>query len=108
MLHIQLHRVQRGRRVTSGVKHFPQDGRKTIARKEVRTETRVSSTGGGGWIHLRKGINGKDYGGRKKKKESLDGLKESGLAPNFNSSLCFIMHACWKKRCLSKRKQGAF
>jgi hypothetical protein len=28
--------------------HFPQDGRKTIARKEVRTETRVSSTGGVG------------------------------------------------------------
>jgi hypothetical protein len=48
MLLIQLHRVQRGRRVTGGVKHFPQDGRKAIARKEVRTETRVSSTGGVG------------------------------------------------------------
>jgi hypothetical protein len=35
MLLIQLHRVQRGRRVTGGVKHFPQDGRKAIARKEV-------------------------------------------------------------------------
>jgi hypothetical protein len=69
MLLIQLHRVQRGRRVTSGVKHFPQDGRKAIVRKEVRAETSVSSAGGGGRIHLRKGIKGKDYGGRKKIKE---------------------------------------
>jgi hypothetical protein len=72
MLLIQLHRVQRGRRLTGGVKHFPQDGRKAIVRKEVRAETSVSSTGGGGWIHLRKGIKGKDYGGRKKK--SPDGF----------------------------------
>jgi hypothetical protein len=48
MLLIQQHRVQRGRGVTGGVKHFPQDGRKTIMRKEVRAETSVSSTGGGG------------------------------------------------------------
>jgi hypothetical protein len=48
MLIIQLHRVQRGRRVTGGVKHFPQYGRKAIVRKEVRAETSVSSTGGGG------------------------------------------------------------
>jgi hypothetical protein len=48
MLLVQLHRVQRGRRVTGGVKHFPQDGRKAIVRKEVRAETSVSSTGGGG------------------------------------------------------------
>jgi hypothetical protein len=48
MLLIQLHRVQRGRRVTGGVKHFPQDGRKAIARKKVRTKTSVSSTGGVG------------------------------------------------------------
>jgi hypothetical protein len=48
MLLVQLHRVQRGRRVTGGVKHFPQDGRKAIVRKEVTTETSVSSTGGGG------------------------------------------------------------
>jgi hypothetical protein len=48
MLLIQLHHVQRGRRVTGRVKHFPQDGRKAIARKEVRTETSVSSTGGVG------------------------------------------------------------
>jgi hypothetical protein len=80
MLLIQLHHVQRGRRVTGGVKHFPQDGGKAILRKEVRTETRVSSTGGGGWIHLRKGIKDKDYGGRKKEKESPDGFKERGLA----------------------------
>jgi hypothetical protein len=78
MLLIQLHRVQRGRRVTGGVKHFPQDGRKAIARKEVRTETRVSSTGGGGWIHLRKGIKDKDYGGRKKKKRARMVLKKGG------------------------------
>jgi hypothetical protein len=32
----------------------------------------------------------------KRKKKSPDGFKESGLAQNFNSSLCFIMHACWK------------
>jgi hypothetical protein len=48
MLLIQLHRVQRGRRVTGGVKHFSQDGRKAIVRKEVRAETSVSSTGRGG------------------------------------------------------------
>jgi hypothetical protein len=48
MLLVQLHRVQRGRRVTGGVKHLPQNGRKTIVRKEVRAETSVSSTGGGG------------------------------------------------------------
>jgi hypothetical protein len=69
MLLVQLHRVQRGRRVTDGVKHFPQDGRKAIVRKEVRAETSVSSTGGGRWSHLRKGIRGKDYGGRKKIRE---------------------------------------
>jgi hypothetical protein len=48
MLLIQLHRVQRGRRVTGGVKHFPQDGRKAIVREEVRAETSVSFAGGGG------------------------------------------------------------
>jgi hypothetical protein len=47
MLLVQLHCVQRGRRVTGGVKHFPQDGRKAIVRKEIRAETSVSSTGGG-------------------------------------------------------------
>jgi hypothetical protein len=47
MLLVQLHRLQRGRRVTGGVKHFLQDGRKAIARKEIRAETSVSSTGGG-------------------------------------------------------------
>jgi hypothetical protein len=78
MLLIQLHRVQRGRRVTGGVKHFPQDGRKAIARKEVRTETSVSSTGGGRWIHLRKGTKGKDYGGRKKEKRARIVLKKVG------------------------------
>jgi hypothetical protein len=48
MLFIQLHRVQKGRRVTGEVKHFPQDGRKAIVREEVRAETSVSSAGGGG------------------------------------------------------------
>jgi hypothetical protein len=48
MLLIQLHLVQWGHRVTGGVKHFPQDGRKAIVRKEVRAETSVSSTGEGG------------------------------------------------------------
>jgi hypothetical protein len=62
---------------------------KAIARKEVRTETRVSSTGGGGWIHLQKGIKGKDYGGRKKKKRARMVLKESGLA-QFFIPLCVL------------------
>jgi hypothetical protein len=66
MLLVQLHRVQRGRRVTGGVKHFPQDGRKAIVRKEIRAETSVSSIGGGRSGHLRKGIRCKDYGGRRK------------------------------------------
>jgi hypothetical protein len=48
MLLIQLHRLQRGRRVTGGVKHFPQDGRKAIVRKKVRAETSVSSLAGVG------------------------------------------------------------
>jgi hypothetical protein len=48
MLLVQLHRVQRWRRVTGGVEHLPQDGRKTLVRKEIRTETSVSSIGGGG------------------------------------------------------------
>jgi hypothetical protein len=43
-----------------------------------------------------------------KRKESPDGFKESGLAQIFNSSLCFIMHACWKKRCLSKENRVLF
>jgi hypothetical protein len=79
MLLIQLHRVQRGHRVTGGVKHFPQDGRKAIMRKEVRAETSVSSAGRGGWIHLQKGIKCKDYGGKKNIKEP-GWLKRSGLA----------------------------
>jgi hypothetical protein len=48
MLLVQLHRVQRGRRVTGRVEHLPQDGRKTLVRKEIETETSVSSIGGGG------------------------------------------------------------
>jgi hypothetical protein len=48
MLLIQLHRVQRGRGITGGVKHFPQDGRKAIVREEVRAKTSVSSLVGVG------------------------------------------------------------
>jgi hypothetical protein len=48
MLLVQLHRVQRGRRVTGRVENLPQDGRKTLVRKEIGTETSVSSTSGGG------------------------------------------------------------
>jgi hypothetical protein len=48
MLLVQLHCVQRGRRVTSGVEHLPQDERETLVRKEIRTETSVSSISGGG------------------------------------------------------------
>jgi hypothetical protein len=45
MLLVQLHRVQRGCRVTGRVEHFPQNGRKTLVRKEIGTETSVSSIG---------------------------------------------------------------
>jgi hypothetical protein len=37
MLLVQLHHVQRGRRVTGGVEHLPQDGRETLMRKEIGT-----------------------------------------------------------------------
>jgi hypothetical protein len=50
MLLVQLHCVQRGRRVTGGVEHFPQDGRETIVRKEVGNETGVSFIGGVGEV----------------------------------------------------------
>jgi hypothetical protein len=81
MLLIQLHRVQRGRRVTCGVKHFPQDGRKTIARKEFRTETRVSSTGGvGEFICGRESKVKIMVEGKKKKKRARTVFKERGLA----------------------------
>jgi hypothetical protein len=39
MLLVQLHRVQRGRRVTGGVKHFPQDGRKAIVCVGTKAKT---------------------------------------------------------------------
>jgi hypothetical protein len=66
-------------------------------RKKVRAETSVSSTGGGRWGHLRKGIRCKDYGGRGKIKKP-GWFKGSGLAQIF-TSLIFnpfgvIMHAC--------------
>jgi hypothetical protein len=47
MLLVYLHCVQRGHRVTGRIKHFLQDGRKAIVRKEIRAETSVSSIGGG-------------------------------------------------------------
>jgi hypothetical protein len=47
MLFVHLHCIQRGHRVTGGVKHFPQDGRKAIVRKEIRAEMNVSSTSEG-------------------------------------------------------------
>jgi hypothetical protein len=84
MLLIQLHCVWRGRRVTGGVEHFPQDGRKTIVRKEIGTETSVSSIGGDGWSHLWKRIRGKDYGGRKKIKE-LGWFKRKRFSSMFTS-----------------------
>jgi hypothetical protein len=55
MLLVQLHRVQRGRRVIGGVEHLPQDGRKTLGRKEIRTETSVSSIGGVGEVIFGRG-----------------------------------------------------
>jgi hypothetical protein len=36
---------KRGCRVTDRVEHFPQNGRKTLVRKEIGTETSVSSIG---------------------------------------------------------------
>jgi hypothetical protein len=77
MLLVQLHRVQRGRRVTGGVKHFPQDGRKAIVRKEVRAEMSVSSTGGGRWGHLGK-VSDVKIMVEEENKKSLGGLKEVG------------------------------
>jgi hypothetical protein len=83
MLLVQLHRVQMGRRVTGGVKHFPQDGREAIMRKEIRAETSISSIGGGRSSHLRKGIRCKDYG--EENIRNLSGLKGNGLAQIFIS-----------------------
>jgi hypothetical protein len=110
MLLVQLHRVQRGRRVTGGVKHFPQDGRKAIMGNEVRAETSVSSTGGGRRGHLRKGIRGKDYGGRKKIKEP-GWLKRKQISSDFyffsfesfkfyNACMLKIMSPLQNKGCL--------
>jgi hypothetical protein len=48
MLLIQLHRVQRGCRVTGGAERLPQDGRQTHVGKKIGTETSVFSIGGGG------------------------------------------------------------
>jgi hypothetical protein len=48
MLLVQLHRVQRGHRVTGGVEHLRQDRGKTLMRKEIKTKTSVPSIGGGG------------------------------------------------------------
>jgi hypothetical protein len=53
-------------------------------RKEIRTETSVSSTGGGRWSHLQKGIRCKDYGEERKIKEP-GWLKRSGLDQIFTS-----------------------
>jgi hypothetical protein len=69
MLLVQLHRVQRGRRVTGGVEHFPQDGRKTLVRKEVGTETSVSSTGGVGEVICGRGSDAKVMAEERKMKE---------------------------------------
>jgi hypothetical protein len=45
---VQLHRVQRGCRITGGAEHLQQDRRETLVGKEIGTETSVSSVGGGG------------------------------------------------------------
>jgi hypothetical protein len=39
-----------GHRVAGGVEHLPQDGRETLVRKEIRTETSVSSIRGVGEV----------------------------------------------------------
>jgi hypothetical protein len=48
MLLVQLHLIQRGRRVTGGAEHLPQDGGKALVEKVVKTEASVSSIDGGG------------------------------------------------------------
>jgi hypothetical protein len=49
----------KGRRVTGGVEHLPQDGRKTLMRKEIETETSVSSIGGVGEVIYGRGSDAK-------------------------------------------------
>jgi hypothetical protein len=82
MLLVQLHRVQRGRRVTGGVKHFPQDGRKAIMRKEIRAETSVSSTGGVGEVICGR-VAGVKIMVEEENKRNLGVLKGNGLAQIF-------------------------
>jgi hypothetical protein len=77
MLLIQLHRVQRGRRVTVGVEHLPQDGRETLVRKEIGTETSVSSIGGVGEVIYGRGLDVK-VTVEKEKHASLGCKKEVG------------------------------
>jgi hypothetical protein len=69
MLLVQLHRVQRGCRVIGRVEHFPQDGRKTIARKEIGTETSVFSSGGVGEVICGRGSDVKVMVEERKMKE---------------------------------------
>jgi hypothetical protein len=57
MLHVQLHRVQRGCRVFGGVEHLPQDGRETLVGKEIRTEMSVSSIGGVSEVICERGLD---------------------------------------------------
>jgi hypothetical protein len=78
MLLVQLHHVQRGRRVTGEVEHLPQDGRKTLMRKKIETETSVSSIGGVGEVICGRGSDVKVMVEGRKICE-LELLKGSGL-----------------------------
>jgi hypothetical protein len=100
MLLVQLHRVQRGRRVTGGVEHLAQDGRETLMRKKIGTETSVSSIGGGGLSHLWKRIRRKDYSKNKNMRAWVVKRKwVRSIFFSFKFSNSFVFYnACMLKR----------
>jgi hypothetical protein len=57
MLLVQMHRVQRGCRVTDGAEHLPQNGGETLVGKVLGTETSVSSVDGGGEVICERGLD---------------------------------------------------
>jgi hypothetical protein len=72
----------KGRRVTGGVEHLSQEGRKTLVRKEIETEMSVSSTGEVGEVICGRGSDVKVMVDERKLKEP-GWLKGSGLHQNF-------------------------
>jgi hypothetical protein len=57
MLLVQLHRVQRGCGVSSGVENLPQDRGKALSGKVVKDEAGVSSIGGVGEVIYERGVS---------------------------------------------------